>query len=151
MWLIFCNPFKVSAVQGNIWIMHPSRTKTDNAMILIAPFRVVGFTKLLFVNLPGMSFKILYKRIQVSWLCLIWLSLLADLFSVSRTQGAEYDELYVYSWRWPRRGLIDDVSNTCPYIVCKCTLQKMGDGLLWSLSKTVLNNYIGVLIVSLWQ
>ena len=49
--------------------------------------KLVGFTKLFFVNLPGMSFKNLYKRIQVSWLYLIWLSLLADLFSVSRTKA----------------------------------------------------------------
>ena len=54
-----------------------------------APFRVVGFKKLFFVNLSDMSYKNLYKRIQKCWLYAIWLFLLADLFSVSR---AEYDQ-----------------------------------------------------------
>ena len=58
-----------------------------------APFRVVGFTKLFFVNLPGMSLKNMYKRIQE------WLDVSDLVVFVSRLifcesyQGAEYDQL----------------------------------------------------------
>ena len=49
-------------------------------------FRVVGFTKLLFINLPSMNLKTgINVYIQECWLYLIWLSLLAGLLSVSRT------------------------------------------------------------------
>ena len=67
------------------------------------PFRVVGFTKLFFVNLPGTSYKNMYKRIQECWVYLIWLSLLADLFSVSRTKALNTTNYC---------GLINEVSNT---------------------------------------
>ena len=78
-----------------------------------APFRVLGFKKLLFVNLPDMSDKNLYKRIQECWLYLIWLLLLADLFSVSRTKALNTTDLCILWHGGGRGGLIDDVSNTC--------------------------------------
>ena len=68
-------------------------------MTNIAP-RVVGFTKLLFVYLPGMSLNNMYKRIQECLMYRIWLSLLADLFSVRRTNALN------------TCGLINNVSNT---------------------------------------
>ena len=60
-----------------------------------APFRVVGFKKLFSVNLPDMSYKNLYKRIQKCWLYAIWLFLLADLFSVSRTKALNTTNLCI--------------------------------------------------------
>ena len=99
-----------------------------------APFRVLGFKKLLFVNLPDMSDKNLYKRIQECWLYLIWLLLLADLFSVSRTKALNTTDLCILWHGGGRGGLIDDVSNTCMYMH---TL-KTSYVLLRCLSKTVL-------------
>ena len=88
-----------------------------------APFRVLGFKKLLFVNLPDMSDKNLYKRIQECCLYLIWLLLLADLFSVSRTKALNTTDLCIL-WHGGggRGGLILKTS----YVLLRC------------LSKTVL-------------
>ena len=81
-----------------------------------APYRVVGFNKLFFVILPDMSYKNLYKRIQECWLYVIWLFLLADLFSVSRTNTL-IRPIYVYY----KHGGGPIAIHVCRW---SCTLQK---------------------------
>ena len=83
-----------------------------------APFRVVGFMKLFFVNLPDLSYKNLYKRIQKCWLYVVWLFLLADLFlHVSRTKALNTTNLCILQ-AWRRSDC-----NTC-IGGRSCTLQK---------------------------
>ena len=85
-----------------------------------APFSVVGFKKLFFVNLPDMSYKNLYKGIQKCWLYAIWLFLLADLFSVSRTKALNTTNLCkLQAWRRS-----DCVSLYVHVDGRSCTLQK---------------------------
>ena len=64
---------------------------------------------------PDMSYKNLYKCIQKCWLYAIWLFLLADLFSVSRTKALNTTNLCILQ-AWRRSDC-----NTC-IVVCRWSI-----------------------------